>query len=140
MEYFLGAAITLFAVVITNKLILNQLSDKKITTVRYSQSYIYSVIAPMMFGLNEKRLAKPTQSFKYQEDSYIKVVIAENKAYWIKNNTFYTADVLDGSVDKESTKEVDTMAMGDVELKKMMMIVETLREGGSDDSGGTRKS
>lgn len=140
MEYFLGATLTLLVVVVTNRLIFAQLKNEKRFAVRYSQSYIYSVIAPMMFGLNNKSSFKQTQSFKYQEESYIRVVVVENKAYWIKNNTFYTADVLDGTVDKDSTKEVDTMAMGDVELKKMMMIVETLREGSSGDSGGTRKS
>ena len=140
MEYFVGAFMTLLVVVVTNRLIVNQLKEEKRTVLRYSQSYIYSIIAPMMFGLNNRSTRKPSQSFKYQEDSYIRVVIVENKAYWIKNNTFYTADIMDGTVDKDSTKEVDTMAMSDVELKKMLIIVETLREGGSGDSSGTGKS
>jgi ferric iron reductase protein FhuF len=140
MEYFVGAVLTLLVVVVTNKLIISQLKEEKKVVVKYSQSYIYSIIAPMMFGLNNRSTRKQSQSFKYQEDSYIRVVVVENKAYWIRNNTFYTAEVMDGTVDKDSTKEVDTMAMGDVELKKMLMIVETLREGSSGDSSGTGKS
>jgi hypothetical protein len=43
-------------------------------------------------------------------------------------------------VEIDSTKDVDTVAMGDVDLFKMLMFVETLREGCSGDSSGTGKS
>ena len=140
MEYFLGAVLTLITVATANRLITKQLKNEKRTVVRYSQSHIYSVVAPMMFGFNSPIPKRPTQSYKYQEDAYIRVVIVDGKAYWIKENTFYTAEVVDGMVDKESTKEVDTMSMNDVELKKMLVIVETLREGNNNDSGSTGKS
>jgi len=140
MEYVVGAVLTLITVVIANRLITKQLKSQKRTVVRYSQSHIYSVIAPMMFGFNGVIPKRSTQSSNYQEEAYIRVVIVDGKAYWIKQNTFFTADVVDGTVDKESTKEVDTMSMSDVELKKMLVIVETLREGEGNDSGGTGKS
>lgn len=140
MEYIVGAVLTLAIVVITNKLITKQLSGETRAVVRYSQSHIYSVVAPMMFGFNSSIPKRSTQSYNYQEEAYIRVVVVDGNAYWIKENTFYTAEVVDGSVDKDSTKEVDTMSMNDVELKKMLVIVETLREGGNDASGGTGKS
>jgi len=140
MEYLLGAVLTLIKVVTANKLITKQLKNEKRTVVRYSQSHIYSVTAPMMFGFGSPIPKRSTQSYKYQEDAYIRVVIVDDKAYWIKENTFYTAEVVGGMVDKDSTKEVDTMSMNDVELKKMLVIVETLREGNSNDSGSTGKS
>lgn len=140
MEYVVGAVLTLVIVATANKLITKQLKNEKRTVVRYSQSHIYSVVAPMMFGFSSSIPKRSSQSSNYQEEAYIRVVIVDGKAYWIKENTFYTAEVVDGMVDKESTKEVDTMSMDDVELKKMLVIVETLREGGSDASGGTGKS
>jgi hypothetical protein len=139
MEYVVGAVLTLITVVVANRLITKQLKNEKSTIVRYSQSHIYSVVAPMMFGFGTVASKRSTQSSKYQEEAYIRVVIVDNKAYWIRENTFFTADVVDGAVDKESTKEVDTMAMNDVELKKMLVIVETLREG-NNDSGSAGKS
>jgi hypothetical protein len=140
MEYIVGAVLTLFIVVVSNRLITKQLKNEKRTVVRYSQSHIYSVIAPMMFGFYGSIQKRSSQSYNYQEEAYIRVVIVDGKAYWIKENTFYTAEVVDGMVDKDSTKEVDTMSMNDVELKKMLVIVETLREGGNDAGGGTGKS
>jgi hypothetical protein len=140
MEYVVGAMLTLFIIATANRLITKQLKKERRTVVRYSQSHIYSVIAPMMFGFYGPIPKRSTQSFKYQEDAYIRVVIVDGKAYWIKENTFYTADVVEGTVDKDSTKEVDTMTMSDVELKKMLVIVETLREGDSNDNGDTGKS
>jgi hypothetical protein len=41
----------------------------------------------------------------------MKVMVVSNKAYWIKNNALYVADVVEGEVQKETTKEVDTMSM-----------------------------
>ena len=140
MEYVVGAVLTLVIIATANRLITKQLKNEKRTVVRYSQSHIYSVVAPMMFGLDARIPKRSSQSYNYQEEAYIRVVIVDGKAYWIKENTFYTADVVDGAVDKESTREVDTMSMSDVELKKMLVIVETLREGGNDASGGTGKS
>lgn len=137
MEYVVGAILTLVVIATANRLITKQLKNEKTTVVRYSQSHIYSIIAPMMFGYSAKMIKKNSQSYNYQDEAYIKVVVVDGKAYWIKENTFYTADVVDGTVNKESTKEVDTMSMNDVELKKMLVIVEALREGRQDDSGST---
>ena len=140
MEYAIGAMLTLVTIVVANRLITKQLKDRKSTVVKYRQSHIYSVVAPMMFGFGIPIPKVSRQSQKYQEEVYIRVVIVDGKAYWIKGNTFYTADVVDGTVDKESTKEVDTMSMNDVELKKMLVIVETLREGDSNDNGNSGQS
>lgn len=123
---------TLITVAVANKLISKNLASAKNTVVRYSQSHVYALAADLMFGSN-KTIKTPTQSTKYQEDQYTRVVVAENKAYFIKNNTFFVADVVEGTIDKDSTQEVDTMSMDDVELKKMIFIVEALKEGDTDD-------
>lgn len=140
MEYVVGAFITLIVIAVANRLLSKQLKNERMPIIRYSQSHIYSVVAPTMFGLDTRIPKRVSQSYNYQEEAYIKVVIVDGKAYWIKENTFYTAEVVDGMVDKESTKEVDTMSMNDVELKKMLVIVETLREGKDNDSGSTGQS
>ena len=139
MEYFAGALITLITVYVVNRLIVKQLSDKKNTVVRYSQSHVYRLANDIVFG-QPKSVEKNTQSKKHIRESHIKVVVSENKAYWIKDHQFFVANVVNGNVDNDSAKQVDTMAMDDVELKKMLIIVETLREGSSDDRGSSGKS
>jgi hypothetical protein len=140
MEYVVGAVLTLFIVAVANSLISKRAQDKKMSVVRYSQSYIYSVVAPMMFGFNGPIPKRSTQANNYQEEAYVKIVVVENKAYFIKNSGFYVANVVEGDVDKDSTKEVDTMSMNDVELKNIMHIVEVLTGGDRNDSGDTSKS
>lgn len=133
MEYLVGSLVTLITVAVANRLISKQLrSSKQKMSIEYSQSHIYSLVSNILYG-RPKIEQSATQARKYQQDQYIRIVVSEEKAYWIKDNTFYVADLVNGAVDKESTKEVDTMAMNDVELKKMIYIVEALKEGETDD-------
>jgi hypothetical protein len=60
---------------------------------------------------------------------YTRVVFLENQAYWIKNNTLFVADMEEGFVDEQTTREVDTMGMDRVQLEKVIHIVEALTEG-----------
>lgn len=73
------------------------------------------------------------------DKNHIRVIIMDNRAYWIKDNTFYTANMsIDGTVDKDTTSRVDTEGMSKIQLDQMLFIVDKLREGTFDDSGGTR--
>lgn len=78
-----------------------------------------------------------TQSFEYEAKNKLRVFIAEDKAYWIKNNAFYESSVVDGMIDESTTKVVDTMGMNKVELDKMIFIVQQLTEGMTNDGGST---
>jgi hypothetical protein len=78
-----------------------------------------------------------TQTSKHHDSLHVKVVIADNEAYWISNDKFYVADVRDKMVIQESTREVDTMAMDDVELNKISEIVELLRKEDKNDRGSS---
>lgn len=132
MEYFFGALVTLLTVYVVNTLVTQAVKQEKKTVIRYSQSHIYKMVGHIFFGQSEKP-KKDSQSSRYQEEIYLKIVVLDNKAYWIKDHAFFVADVIDGDVDKESAQQVDTMGMDDVELKKMLLIVETLREGSGND-------
>lgn len=132
MEYIAGSLITLVIVVVLNKLMRrhadSQLNTKKI---RYSQSHIYSMVSEIL----EREFELPklaTQSQKYIENTYVKVMIVDEEAYWIKDNRLFVAKMNEGEVDKESTREVDTMSMSKVQLEKTMFVVEKLTEGEND--------
>ena len=59
-------------------------------------------------------------------------MVEEDKAYWIKDNNLYTAEVIEGDVDSETTQPVDTMNMSNKELNKLVGIVEALRKDDND--------
>ena len=73
--------------------------------------------------------AATTQSMKYFDSINLRILILEEQAYWIKNNAVFVAEIINGEIEKDTAKEVDTMAMDKVQLNKLMFIVEKLKEG-----------
>lgn len=140
MEYLLGSLVTVALFFITRKIFNSTDSKDHDFKIIHSQSYIYSLVKPLL-NLQYVVNSKTTQASKYLDSLYVRVVIAENKAYWITGNTFFVADEEDGFVDKDTAKPVDVMSMDDVQLKKMMFIVETLTEGAEDEdrNSGNKK-
>lgn len=136
MEILIGSLLTL-TIIITNNLVLRNPVKKVMNTkIRFSQSNTQVLMSDLLNYENEM-LHEETQrqSKKFIQQSYIRVVIVEDNAYWIKDNALYVADIVDGMVDRESSKRVDTINMDSVELEKTMTIVEKLREGLDEDSG-----
>lgn len=139
MEYIIGfltGFLFVYAVIkLQNKYnILNEISTKPFMP---SQSHNHSI--EFLFNLVDAKakVKKKTQSRLHDSKTNIKVIIMDNQAYWIKDNIFYTADMqMDGNVDKDTTRTVDTMSMNKVQLDKMMFIIDRLREEAFDDRWG----
>lgn len=100
-----------------------------------SQAYIHNLIKPALPILQV--LSGPekvvTQSSKHEESKFTKVLVLEDTAYWIKDNQVYSAKVLEDKIDGYSTSIVDTMGMDDVQLDKMIFIIDKLTEGTNND-------
>ncbi len=79
-----------------------------------------------------------SQSKNHEKETNVRVIIVDGQAYWIKDNIFYNAPLLNDMVDKESAQRVDTTHMDKVQLDQMLFILDKLREGISDDSRGSR--
>jgi hypothetical protein len=139
MEYFFGSLITLLIMSYFGKRSANAMS-KPLKTLRLSQSYIDSIIADKILKDFFPKPQKKTQSLEHTKKDEVRVIILEGEAYWIVDQTLYTAEILDGAVDNETTKKVDTMTMDDVQLEKTQFIVQKLTEGKGNDSGYPRKS
>lgn len=137
MKYFLGSISTLIIIFVVTKFFYSNMDIKKNNTIKYSQTHIYELIKPLINTKEANRISKNSQSQKYNEKINIKVIIMDDVAYWIKDNIFYMANMIDGYVDKDTTRTVDTMAMDRVQLDKMLFIMDRLREGKGDDSSGT---
>lgn len=133
MEYFLGSIITLGAIVFT-KLYLSKKINTKIPPIRFSQTRALELsIGIIEQAITPKEPIKTQTTVHYNQNT-LKILILGKFAYWIKGNIFYVADIIDGEVDTDTTREVDIMSMDKVQLDKMVYIVEQLREGMPNDS------
>jgi hypothetical protein len=140
VEYFLGSIVTFLLIIVATRLLrVERESFVNPIFLKYSQSYAHDLMVPYLPTNQELRLlqSRPTQSKKHDKGSHVRVLISQDKAYWIKNNAFYTAEVEHGEVIKETTRQVDTMGMDSVQLKEMVFIVEQLTRGIENDSSNT---
>ena len=65
---------------------------------------------------------------KEEDDRYLRVAIVEDKAYWIVDNVFYEADVVDEEILKEDAKPVDAFDMNMKDVNKMMIILDSIQD------------
>lgn len=140
MEYLIGSISTLVVIMIMRRVLEKNLPKKIPVINKPSQSSLYSIIQPFIPLFQVALPPKKTQAITHYNKNKINVLLIEDKAYWIKDNTFFFADVIDGIVDQESAKVVDIMGMDAVELDKMSFIVSKLTEGSEHDSWGSRDS
>lgn len=134
MEYLIGSLSTFILLGLMSKKMLSAKNNKKIS-LSYCQSHIFEIVKPLLPPITKPEV--PTQSRAYEEKSSVKVIIMYDQAFWIRDNVFYTANMKDGYVDKETTRRVDTMGMDKVELNKMLFIMDQLRDGKLNDSGSS---
>lgn len=130
MEYFVGALTTIIVIFISSKLYNNKTNDYPPIFFKYSQAYLYDLLKDILPTNNElKQKRTKSQSINFNKKNTIRIIFLDNKAYWIANNTFFSADVINGEIVEDSTSQVDTMGMSKVELDRMSFIVEKLTEG-----------
>ena len=137
MEYFLGSAITMIAMFVTTRLISYGQTYKKNDIPRLSQSHTHMLILPFLPEIKKYKKKMITQSSKHEEKINIRLVILDNKAYFVKDGTFYCAEMNGTEIDRASATLVDTIGMDKVQLDKMLFIMDQLRDGKNDDSGYT---
>jgi hypothetical protein len=137
MEYFFGSLITIITLLFFSKQVnkLNNVSQIKLTM---SQSTNYELLKSLYKKTIEKKEFK-TQSKNHMLSKSIKVMFIDDKAYWIKNNAIYFANVTNKKFDINSAKKVDTHSLTKVELDRITFIVDKLTEGNKDDSGNSGK-
>lgn len=63
------------------------------------------------------------------DDNYVSVAVVEDKAYWVVDNTFYVAEIIDGEIDKTSSRPIDAFEMSPKDVTKMLFILDNLTEG-----------
>lgn len=128
MEYLLGAIVTATTILLTYRWFIANLVPKQSLKVFASQSRTNEMMKT--FFMQQESFPKATtQSMKHFDSINLRILILEEQAYWIKNNAVFVAEIINGEIEKDTAKEVDTMAMDKVQLNKLMFIVEKLKEG-----------
>ncbi len=133
MEYLLGSIVTALTILVMNRWVQSRHSVKKNLKIDIRQSKNFKNFMKIL--VPEPSFSKAdSQSLKHFDSKHLRILVLENNAYWIANNIFYTADIVNGDIDKDNARQVDTMTMDKVQLKKMMFIIEKLTEGLDNDS------
>lgn len=93
--------------------------------------FLYNIFLYLTMSNTDKEFGKIVTNEDQEEEDVelINVAIIENKAYWINDNTFYMADIVDDEIDKNTSRPVDTINMSLYELNKMLFIIDHLNEG-----------
>jgi hypothetical protein len=139
MEYFLGSLTTLLIIGLVSYIIKPSNIVSDMPKLRYSQSHIFELVKPILPPIKSLPGKKKIyQSTKHEEKTRIKVIILDKKAYWVKDNLFYVADIDGQGIDKDNARVVDTIHMDKVQLDKMLFIMDQLRDGKVNDNGDSR--
>lgn len=129
LEYFLGSFLTVAtALFLYKKNNINYVNNN----VKISQSRTAELLRP--FLVEKPKVKKEKQSDIHNKKINIKVLIMDDRAFWIKNNIVYSAEVDNNEVVRNSTVEVDMIGLDKVELDKMMFIIDKLNERQEDDN------
>lgn len=135
MEYIFPLLLTMlsfYSIII----VLKKIEKRVLKNIRYRQSDIRESIKPFI-SKQVNKAEKKTQMDKMLEKNSVNVMIIDNQAYWVFNNVFYTANFIDGNVDTESTKPIDTSNMSKKDMDKMFFILDKLGDGKTNDSSSS---
>ena len=130
-------AISLTLIAVSSILIITVKRNKKsFAKVVYSQSDIHQIVRHFL-PKDLFEMPKPvSQARKHVKKNTVRVLIIEDQAYWVHDNMFYIADTAEGLVNADTVRPVDTNNMSKRDIDKMLFILDSLKNGNSDDSSG----
>jgi hypothetical protein len=136
MENFLAVGLTLLAAWSIIRLNGYKIS-KTLKNIKYSQSDINESVRNLVpKKLNNKEKIE-SQSAKHAASTMIKIIVIDNKAYWVKDNVFYFADADNGEIVSPTAEPVDISTMSKKDIDKMLFILDSLRKGNVNDSSSS---
>jgi len=105
----------------------------------YKQSDLHRIMKKFFSQqlITDIDINRSSQLTRRREKDTIKVIVIDEKAYWVSDNVFYVADAVEGNPIPETAQPLDTKQMSNKEINKMLFILDNLKNGKSDDSGST---
>ena len=130
-------AISLTLIAVCSIIIIAVKGKKKyFTKVEYTQSDIHRIVKNFLPKDLFEKPKQLSQARKHLQNNTVRVLILEDHAYWVHDNMFYMADTFDGLVNPETVRPIDTNNMSNRDIDKMLFILDSLKNGNSDDSSG----
>jgi hypothetical protein len=145
IEFILGASVAAFCIYLANAFIQRAIEQANFSRLRVNnrQSQVVNYLSRAGI-LNYYMGSSPfdstplkTQATEFHDKRSLRVLIVEDRAYWIERNTLFEAEIIDGNMDPSTTKAIDTMALDKVQLDKIIFVVDRLTERFNDEDGGT---
>lgn len=129
MEFFAGVLVSMLSIYFAARIVERQRARAIPLNIRNRQSDRFLLLASSGLIVDNSSPERiKTQATDFYDRSAVRVVITEDRAYWIQDNKLVEAEIVDGQMLPETTKVVDTMGIDSVELKKITGIVEKLTE------------
>jgi hypothetical protein len=108
-------------------IVMNKKRKKSFNKILYRQSDMHNILKEFFFKDIFDDKIVTSQSKIWREKQTTKVVIIDEKAYWVSNNMFYVGDAINGKVRPETGKPLDTTKMSKKEIDKLLFILDNLR-------------
>lgn len=128
----IGLTLVVFCSII---IIITKKEKKSFNKTVYRQSDMHNILKDFFFKDIDNNKVITSQSKIWKEKQSTKVVILDQKAYWISNNTFYVGEAVNGKIKPETGEPLDTSNMSKREIDKMLFILDNLKNGKINDSG-----
>lgn len=127
MLYFLIGCLTTGIILAIIKLTKKRIHMKRIV---FRQSTLYRIIKDFIPEQAMPKNIKNTQLSIHSRTGKIKFVEApDHRAYWIDNNVFYSAAIVNGEFDPSTATPVDTINASKNKIKELLLILDSLRNG-----------
>lgn len=96
-----------------------------------SFSYLGLVLINKFGNVFVSKVEKKFQNIIKEEEKQelINVAVFDNKAYWVHENIFYEADIINNEISKETSRPVNVFEMSPYDINKMLFILDNLTEG-----------
>jgi len=105
-----------------------KLRSEGVRTIMKSQSSIYSITRHFTPKVPKSNEPANSQSRNYVSEKMIRIIAIDDRAYWVKDNKFFSADLIDGKIDHDTTQEVNTISMSQKDVDKMLFILDRLKD------------
>ena len=69
-----------------------------------------------------------SQLDKIRKKNIVRVAVIGKKAYWVHENIFYEADVVNGHINNEEAKPIDAHKLSAKELERLLEILDSISQ------------
>ena len=136
MQELIAVGLTLPFVWVILKL-MRKRARKKFSKTLYRQSDIHKLLK-YFFSIRLPNNEGPSsQLTKRKEKNMTKVIFVDNQAYWVSENTFFVAESINGEIQRQTARPVNTNGLSKIDLNKMLFILDSLKNGSKNDSGSS---